>query len=182
MTNNLSLNDIVARVKIDHGVVMERDKDAKAARGFCNEAKVVVYAGLMADMVTIGTLKSKGLEKGQVMKLKELMLAGGITDAIATRYCANANGVIKNCPEVRDVALRGKLALLDWFSENDIDTETKIRALHVAPVDPLEALAKRIAELSDDDFATVAERVRVLKELAAASGKGGDEELASEDE
>jgi len=179
--NTLNLNDIVARVAMGHAVVMERDKDAKAARGFCNEAKVEVYAGLMADIVVVGTLKSGGLEKGQVMKLKDLMLANGITDACATRYCANANGVIKNCPEIREIARNGKRELLDWFAENDIDTETKIRALHVAPVDPLEALAKRIAELSDDDYATVAERVRVLKELAAAAAKDGDVELASEE-
>ena len=181
MINSMNLNDVVANVLVGHAIVMERDKDAKAARGFCNEAKVNVYAGLMADIVGVGTLKSGGLEKGQVMKLKDLMLANGITESCATRYCANANGVIKNCPEVREVARKGKHELLTWFNDNDIDTETKIRALHVAPVDALEALAKRIAELSDDDYATVAERVRVLKEIAAASAKGDDVELASEE-
>jgi hypothetical protein len=182
MNNTISMNDIVANVVAGHAIVLDRDKDAKVARGFCNAAKVDVYTKLMCDIVLIGTLKSGGLEKGQVMKLKAAMLANGITEACATRYCANANGVIKECPEIAAIARNGRHELTAYFAEKEIDTETKIRALHVKPDCPLKALAERVVKLSTDDYATFAEWVRVLQEIEAAKvAPMGEVELAGEE-
>lgn len=184
MTNTTrTINDIVSSIRYSHGIVVDLGVERKGINGAINVAKLEVYAEFIAAIAEIGTLKGGGLTKKQSGLMQQGMLAAGISEACVTRYSANSNGAYKASEELRAAAKYGKGEVIAWFKSKEIDTETKIRALHVAPVDPMEVLARRVADLTEEEYATLVARVAAIKEEKAgtpASEIEGEVELASE--
>ena len=178
-----SINEIVSSIRASHGTVLELGAERKELNGAINSAKIVVYAEFIAAIAEIGTLKGGGLTKKQSGLMQQGLLAAGISEACVTRYSANSNGAYKASEELRNAAKEGKQGVIAWFAAKEIDTETKIRALHVAPVDPLEVLARRVADLTEEQYEALVARVAAIKEEKAGtpvSEAEGDVELASE--
>lgn len=177
-----SINEIVSSIHASHGVVLDLTADRKVLNGAIHMAKIEVYAEFIAAIAEIGTLKGGGLTKKQSGLMQQGLLAAGISEACVTRYSANSNGAYKACEELRVAAKGGKHEVIAWFKSKEIDTETKIRALHVAPVDPMEVLARRVADLTEEEYATLVARVAAIKEEKAGpvSSEVDGEELASE--
>jgi hypothetical protein len=182
MTNiTRSINDIVSSIRASHGIVLDLGAERKELNGAINVAKIEVYAEFIAAIAEIGTLKGGGLTKKQSGLMQQGMLAAGISEACVTRYSANSNGAYKASEELRAAAKYGKAEVIAWFKAKEIDTETKIRALHVAPIDPLEVLARRVADLTEDQYTTLVDRVAAIKvEKAGVASEVESEELASE--
>jgi hypothetical protein len=181
MINVRSINEIVSSIRSSHGIVLDLGAERKDLNGAINVAKIEVYAEFVAAIAEIGTLKGGGLTKKQSGLMQQGLLAAGISEACVTRYSANSNGAYKACEGLRDAAKGGKETVISWFKANEIDTETKIRALHVAPVDPLEVLARRVADLTEEQYAALVARVAAIKEeKAPVVSELEEEELASE--
>ena len=176
-----SINEIVASLHASHTAVLAWGEDRKTANLGMNKAKMAVYADFIAAIAEIGKLAGGGLTKKQSGLMQQGLLAAGVTEACVTRYSANSNGAFKASKELRDAAKGGSHSVLAWFEANKIDTETKIRALHVAPVDALEALARKVADLSEEEYAALVTRVAAIKEeKAPVVSEIEEEELASE--
>ena len=174
MSNIRSIRDIVALLSASHAAVISKGDERKAANAGMNKAKMHVYANFIAAIAEIGELDGGGLTKKQSGLMQQGLLAAGISDACVTRYSANSNGAFKASKELRDAAESGASSVLAWFKANKIDTETKIRALHVAPVDALKILARKVADLNEEDYATLVVQVAEMKGLEATQKPAAD--------
>ena len=133
-----------------------------------NGGKTDAYALIVAD-VSSHKLTAKGkLPQAVSRELKEQLAEAGVSPACIKRYVENASGLLRKIDTLRGADYETVLAV---FQTEGLTTEAKIkdRAFPKEADADLKALAKKLAQLSDEDRDKVAEFEKI--EIQAMNDK-----------
>jgi len=154
-----------------------------------NRDKIESYAYWLPTLVQflpVWERKGKGskLAAGKLRKDLDAMLKlAGMSKGVAKRYIENGRGMLLKSNKIRkeviDAAENGPNAMQAWFDVNEIKTESRIKELWAAPVDPSEALAKRVAKMNQHNrkhFDDLVKKYELLYAETTSSDDDDDEE------
>lgn len=192
MKNTITLDEIIGQIRDREIDIAHMKGDLVAGKKAMDAAKIPAYAETLAFLGsnTGGTLE--GLRtywtKRTAGAFREGLVAAGVTPASAKRYSENAVNAFRVNEDLRKASAEGRAYVMAWFEQMKITSERAIKAMVSKPVDPLDALANRVALLTQDQYeqlvVKVATLVGVAKREAAAKrakeNKGEVEVIASE--
>ena len=191
MQNTISLDEIISQIRDREIDIAHMKGDLVEGKKAMDAAKLPAYAEVFAFIGsnTGGTLD--GLRtywtKRTAGAFREGLVAAGVTPASAKRYSENAIGAFRVNDDLRKASADGRAHVMAWFEATKITSERAIKSMSSKPADPIEALANRVAELSQDKYEQLVVRVATIqgvakREAAAkrAREQGETEVIASE--
>ena len=155
----------VAQIEASIAELKDNRKDLAES---INGAKVDAYTLIVAD-VSSHKLTAKGkLPQAISRALKEQLAEAGVSPACIKRYVENGTGLLRKIDTLRGADYETVLAV---FQTEGLTTEAKIkdRAFPKEADADLKALAKKLAQLSDEDRDKVAEFEKI--EIQAMNDK-----------
>jgi hypothetical protein len=191
MQNTITLEEIINQVRDREIDIAHLKGDLVAGKKAMDAAKLPAYAEVLAFLGsnTGGTLE--GLRtfwtKRTAGAFREGLAASGVTPASAKRYSENAVGAFRVNDDLRRASAEGRAHVMAWFEATKITSERAIKQMISKPADPIEALADRVAKLSQDQYEQLVVRVATLQGVAKresaakrAREQGDVEVIASE--
>ncbi len=143
-----------------------------------NGAKIQAYTLIIAD-VSSHKLTAKGkLPQAVSRALKEQLAEAGVSPACIKRYVENGSGLLRKIDALKGADLATVEAV---FETEGLTTEAKIkdRAFPKEADADLKALAKKLAQLSDEDREKVAEfekiEIKAMNEKLSAEAQAAIE-------
>lgn len=177
ISNAITLDEVLSAVRDNEIEVAHLAGDIRTAKTKLEAAKLPSYVSVLAFLGSNCGTDPKGFRKFWTVAMAGSFKAGlqakGVTPACAKRLSENSTNAFKASPELRKAACEGAAEISKWLEANKITTERAIKALGgKPPADPDEIIARKLADMDQERFSKVVERVRLLKEIDARKANG----------
>ena len=161
MTNNLTIDTVVAHIAANEDMSNGMSKEAKELTKGNAGRKVDSYVRLMHAVATWGMAD---WNRKVSAEFRAALKAKGVSEACVKRYVENTTKALKASTDLFEAAQAGPFTLASYLEAKEINTEGKIVEIFQPKCERWEALAKEAAGLDKDDYPRFAAMVKALKD------------------